>query len=156
MCRSSRPTSLYLPLPVFWSAPPTSGVCPTGRPAIPATGHSSLSVAPMGNLTYLCCSSQSWASPRNAQIPASGWAEGLNHLPPVALWSSALDVLSGASCLMGVPSSGLQKVTHLSSLCQFGEWTCLSNDLPKGKLLGCWHLVLSASLFSLSVFNSSM
>ena len=45
MCRSSGPVSLYLPLQVWWLAPPTSGACPTGEPAIPTTGHSSLSMA---------------------------------------------------------------------------------------------------------------
>ena len=41
------PTSLYLPLLVWWSAPPTSGVYPTGGPAIPATAHTSLLTAPV-------------------------------------------------------------------------------------------------------------
>ena len=40
MCRSSGPASLYLPLLVWQSSPPSSGVYPTGGPAIPATAHS--------------------------------------------------------------------------------------------------------------------
>ena len=97
MQRSSQPTSLYLPLPVWQSAPPTSGVYPTVRPTIPATAHSFLLMALAGNPTYPCCPGWSWVSPRNAPTLTSWWAEDLGHLPPHLLWLSALGVLSGAS-----------------------------------------------------------
>ena len=91
---------LYTPWLLGWqSAPPTSRVCPTGRPTIPATACSSLLTALAGNPAYPLCPSQSWASPGTAPTLALGWAEGLSHLPPAALWSSALRVWSGASHL---------------------------------------------------------
>ena len=57
----------------------------------------------MGNSTYPWCPDWSQMSPRNAPTPASGWAEGLSHLPLAALWSSVLGVLSKASCLRVPP-----------------------------------------------------
>ena len=58
----------------------------------------------------------------------------------------------------GVPSTGSWKVTHLSSLCQLGDPSHLSRDLPQWQLWlqGCWCWMPSASLLSLSIFNSSM
>ena len=94
MHRSSRHISLYLPLLVWWSAPPTSEVCPTGGPAIPATAHSSLWMALAGNLAY---PSRLWLSPRNAPTLALGWVEGLGCLPPPLVQLSAPGVLPGAS-----------------------------------------------------------
>ena len=113
MHRSSGKTSLYLLLLVWWSAPPTSGVYPTSRPAIPATAHSCLLMAPVGNPAYPWCPSQSWASPRNAPTLALGWAGGLGCLPPPLLQLSALRVLSGASCQrMSLPQA--HKRLHVS------------------------------------------
>ena len=57
-----------------------------------------------------------------------------------------------------VPSSGSQKVTCLLSLWELGDQVCLSWSLPQEWLWlwGHWHLVLSASWLSLSMFSSKM
>ena len=157
MCGSSRLTSLYFLLLVWWLAPPTSGVCLTGRPANPATAHSCLSMALAGIPAYPWCPNWSWASPRNALTLASGLVESLSHLPQLPTgwshWGSPWGLLP-----KDILSLGWQQVMHLSGLCQFGDLIHLSKDLPQGQLWlqGHQHLVPLASLFSLSIFNSSM
>ena len=134
---SSAPMLLY-PQPLGWqSAPPTSGVCPTGRPTIPATGHSSLLMTLAGNPTYPSCPGWLWASPGNAPTPALVQAEGLSHLPPDALWSSALGVQSGASHLR-MPLPWVCKRSHICPVI-YPKSNCSCSNVS------IWHHLLPGS-----------
>ena len=131
MCRSSRPNSLYLPLPVWWSAPPTSGVYPTGRPTIPATAQNLLLMALAGNPACPWCPGQSWVVPRNVPTPALGWAEDLGCLLPPLLQLSALRVLSGASCQRMSPSQAHNRLHVYSAYVGLGTRHASPRVYPK-------------------------
>ena len=152
---SSRTTSLYLPLWVWWSAPPTSGVYPTGRPAIPATVHSSFLTALVGNPTCPWCPSQSWASPRNIPTLALGWAEGLGHLPPPLLWLNALRVLSGASCQRMSPLQACKRLCVSLAYAGLGTRHAPSGIYPEGSCgcggIGIWCCWLLCLAFQYSI-----
>ena len=145
---------LYLLLLVWQSAPPTSGVYPTGGPSIPATAHSSLLMALVGNPNYPWCPSWSWASPRNAPTLGLGWAEGLGCLPPPLLWLSALRVLSGASCWRMSPPQAHESLLVSFAYVGLGTEQLSPGIHPKGgcdcRGIGIWHCWLLCLAFQYS------
>ena len=106
-----------------------------------------ISGAPTGwEISWECSNPGLWVGRGPTSSPSS-W--GLVKCPGDSLWGLFPK---------DTPSSGLQKVTCLSSLCQLRDLSHLSGDLPHQQLWLQGHQcgMSSTSWLNLSMFNSSM